>query len=68
MSLQHAAYTAITEFSWHNYKLDEVEQAQSDQWARALAADVVNAIACEAIELAGGKAPTPIHDERLSAA
>lgn len=34
------AVQAVKDFSWWNYGLDEVSETQSDDWAKALAAEV----------------------------
>lgn len=34
----------LLEFDWHDYGLDEVELAQSDEWAAALAAVIAEAL------------------------
>jgi hypothetical protein len=39
-----AVKEAIVEFPWWNYGLDEVDNAQSDEWAEALAEAVVAAL------------------------
>lgn len=60
-----AAQAAIVGFSWHNYRLDEVELAESLDWAEALAQEVVAAIwplarAQMLIEITGVKPGDPL--------
>ena len=42
--LRQKAFEAIKGFAWWNYGLDGVDQAESDEWAHALADEVAAAI------------------------
>lgn len=44
MSARDKVVATIKGFSWHNYRLDEVGEAASDDWAHALADDVMAAL------------------------
>lgn len=53
-TLRQIAFDTIKGFAWWNYGLDSVGDAQSDEWAHALADEVVEVVVGQ-IERAGGQ-------------